>query len=228
VDGSPVVTKVVSTHKPETLARALMRLVAESPINKRASAPIKTGPDAEQARVEYLRARSIVQTIADRGPDYLTPLERRAAIEDLRVRASIDPLALARLASEIDALVDTRMLEMDALMDTWRVALRHPCRDRATRDQCDIGVGGAVCGPAMKGEVHDACLGYPRPKSTLAAPCIIIETSHQPDRAEPESRRTPPTEYGPKPVPTPSRPIYALAPSRRRHNLRADRREVES
>ena len=202
-----------------------MQLVAAAPIDKRAAAPVKTGPEADRLRLEYLQARGIVQTIADRSPDYLSIVERRAAIEDLRVRASVDPMALAELASELEASVDTKMMEMTALMDAWRVALRHPCPNVEPRGGCDLGWLVLSCGSLVKG-MHDTCLGYPRPTSTLAGPCIIIETSYQPERVAPESRRTPAPEYGPKPEPPPNRLIYddtrlreivqRLAPCRRR------------
>jgi hypothetical protein len=134
VDGSPVPTKLGSTHRPETLARALLQLLVTSPIDERSQSPIPVVwinvDRRERSRAKYLRQRAIVQRIADRGADDLTPETRRQAIESLRARADVDVVDLARVAAEIQGREDALLSEALGNMATWRSDLKPSERER--------------------------------------------------------------------------------------------------
>jgi hypothetical protein len=110
-----------------------MQLLAESPINLRADKPVEPGHDAdrrEKSRQTFLRQRALVQTIANRGADGLTPKTRRLAIEDLRGRSSIDVDAVEKLAADLTARDDAAEAEAAKVMATWRKDLKPSERDR--------------------------------------------------------------------------------------------------
>jgi len=128
--------------RPQSLARALLQLLADAPINARAAQPVSLWledvNDREEKRRDYLRQRAVVETIASRGIDDLTPVTRRMAIESLRALAKVDPEALARLAAEIDAAEDRILAELDAAVAGLRGRLKPWERERRAPERRNI------------------------------------------------------------------------------------------
>lgn len=127
----------MTVHRPETIARALLQLLADSPMDARADTPVSVvwveAERMERTRRKYLRLRAQVQAIAVLGASELTAVARLKAVDELRALALVDAGDLATAAAAVSAREDAALALALGSMAEWSKGLKPWERQRQAR-----------------------------------------------------------------------------------------------
>lgn len=114
----------MTMQRPETLARALLRLLEDNPKDIRARTPIPfvfvDHDQMEENRRKYLAQRAVVEGIAALRIDGLTRASRLLEVDAMRKFATVPVADLAAAYDDMAAQEDARLAELEAAIAKTR------------------------------------------------------------------------------------------------------------